>query len=186
NMSSQYTSARRILGAADWQTQLYGVFLQEVKQANSENRGDTGNVPLCYPDFEQVPPAHDRGGNLLAYTKPILVLTDEYTLSAAESFSADLQDAGRATFFGMRTDGGGSDVVSFPVGVYSEGRTRVSLGLETRATKVPTPGFPATDYIENVGIYPDILQDYMTRDNLLNHGAAFFSNAVEALTNLLP
>jgi hypothetical protein len=186
NMSAQYFSALRILGKADWHTQLYGVFLQEVKQANSENRGDTGNVPLCYADFEQVPPARDAGGNLLAYTKPILVTTDEYTLSAAETFSANLQDAHRATFFGMRTDGGGSDVVSFTVGVYAEGRTRVSLGLETRATQVSTPGFPATNYIENVGVYPDIVQDYMTKDNLLNGGATFLNNAVAALVKLLP
>lgn len=186
SFSSQYFSALRILGAADWHTQLFNVFLQEVKQANSENRGDTGNVPLCFADFEQVPPARDSGGNLLAFTKPMLVLTDEYTLSAAESFSAELQDAHRATFFGMRTDGGGSNVVSFQVGVYSEGHTRVSLGLETRAKKVTTPGFPATDYIENVGVYPDILQDYMTKDNLLNGGATFFNNAAAALTKILP
>jgi C-terminal processing protease CtpA/Prc len=121
---------------------------------------------------------------VIAYSKPILVLTDDFTLSAAETLGAILQDNQRATFFGTRTDGGGGNVVSYNVGAYSEGQARVTLGLETRKAPVTTPGFPATNFIENVGVYPDIIQDYMTLDNLLNGGATFLNNAVGALNKL--
>jgi Peptidase family S41/PDZ domain len=172
-------------GAPTWQTELYGVFLKTMQQANAANRGDTGDLPLCYAAYETVPPAMDRNGNNIAYTKPILVLTDDFTLSAAETFGAILQDGQRATFFGTRTDGGGGNVVSFDVGVYGEGQARVTLGLETRKAPVSTPGYPTTNYIENVGIYPDIYQDYMTKDNLLNGGTTFLNAAITALNKLV-
>jgi C-terminal processing protease CtpA/Prc len=184
DFSSQYYNS--ILGnAAAWQTELYGSFLQQVQQANSENRGDTGNIPLCFAAFETTPPAMDQNRSVIAYSKPILVLTDDFTLSAAETLGALLQDNNRATFFGTRTDGGGGNVVSYNVGVYGEGQARVTLGLETRKAPVTTPGFPATNFIENVGIYPDILQDYMTLDNLQNGGATFLNGAIAALIQLV-
>jgi hypothetical protein len=184
DFSSQYYNAL-FGGAPTWQIQEYGLFLQQVRQANSENRGDTGNVPLCFADFENVQPAVDAARNVIAYTKPILVLQDDFTLSAAETFGAILQDAQRATFFGTRTDGGGGNVFSFKVGVYGEGQARITGGLETRKTAVQTPGFPSTVYFENAGIYPDILQDYMTKDNLLKSGATFVNAAVTALNQLV-
>jgi C-terminal processing protease CtpA/Prc len=184
DFSSQYYNAL-YGGAENWQILEYGSFLQDVRQANSANRGDTGNIPLCYAAFESVPPAVDAKGNVIAYSKPILVLQDDFTLSAAETFGAILQDNQRATFFGTRTDGGGGNVFSFNVGVYGEGQARITGGLETRKTPVTTPGFPATYFIENVGIYPDILQDYMTKDNLLSGGKPFVSAAVAALDQLV-
>jgi hypothetical protein len=184
DFSSQYYNAL-LGGAENWQVLEYGAYLQEVRQANSENRGDTGNIPLCYAAFESVPPAVDAKGNVIAYSKPILVLQGDFTLSAAETFGAILQDNQRATFFGTRTDGGGGNVVSFDVGVYGEGQARITAGLETRKTPVTTAGFPPTYYLENVGIYPDILQDYMTKDNLLSGGKPFVSAAVTALDQLV-
>ncbi len=183
--SSQYFGAIASR-APTWEIQQYATFLQMVKQANSENRGDTGNVPFCFAAFETVPPAMDATGKIVAFTKPIIVLQDEFTLSAAETFGAMLQDAKRATFFGTRTDGGGGNVAAFDVGVYSEGSARVTLGLETRATPVQNPGFPATYFFENTGIYPDIVQDYMTKDNLLNGGVTFLNAAIAALVKLTP
>lgn len=184
DFSSQYYNAL-FGGAPNWEILEYGSFLQQVKQANSENRGDTGNIPLCFAAFEMVPPAMDSARNVIAFTKPILVLQDDFTLSAAETFGAILQDAQRATFFGTRTDGGGGNVVSFDVGVYGEGQARITGGLETRKTAVQTPGFPSSVFFENAGIYPDILQDYMTKDNLLNGGATFINAAVTALNQLV-
>jgi C-terminal processing protease CtpA/Prc len=127
----------------------------------------------------------DANRNVIAFTKPILVLQDDFTLSAAESFGAIMQDNKRATFFGTRTDGGGGNVLNFDVGVYGEGQARITAGLETRKAPVTTPGFPSTTFLENVGIYPDILQDYMTKDNLLHNGATFVSAAVAALNQLV-
>jgi hypothetical protein len=37
--------------------------------------------------------------------------------------------------------------------------------------------------VENIGVRPDITEDYMTRDNLMNRGATFvtaFSKAIAA------
>jgi hypothetical protein len=50
---------------------------------------------------------------------------------------------------------------------------------------VQTPGFPATLYIENVGVYPDIIADYMTQDNLLNQGKPFVAAFSTAITSLI-
>jgi len=118
------------------------------------------------------------------HTQPILVLTDEFTLSAAAVFAMMLQDAQRATMFGMRTDGRGGNPGTFDATTYSEGTTRVTRSLIVRVAMIQTPGFPAYDYIENTSVYPDILQDYMTADNLLNQGTTFvqqFSAAIAAM-----
>jgi len=42
-------------------------------------------------------PALDADGNNLAFTKPILLLTDTFTVSTDEFFAATLQDTGRAS-----------------------------------------------------------------------------------------
>ena len=93
-------------GAPQWVIDLYTAYLKDVQQAASENRGLTGPLPICGPTFENIPPPADSKGNVLAYTKPIVLLTDNFTLSAGESFTALLQDAKRATVYGVRTDGG--------------------------------------------------------------------------------
>ena len=95
-----------------------------------------------------------------------------------------LQDSGRATVFGVRTDGGGGNPGSYNATTFSEGSTRVTRTFVTRPRAVTTPGFPPANHMENVGVYPDIINDYMTRDNLLNGGKAFvtaFSSAVADL-----
>ena len=47
------------------------------------------------------------------------------------------------------------------------------------------PGFPAVDQIENVGVYPDIVVDYMTRDNLMTGGKAFVQTLNQAVADLI-
>ncbi len=174
----------KLNGAPEYVQLYYAAYLQQVQQAFSENRGMTGSLPICGPSFDIFPP-QDNGGNSLAYTKPILVLTDNFTLSAAESFAMLLQDEQRATIFGTVTDGGGGNVNSYNAGAYSEGLTRVTQSLITRKSPVAVPGFPALNYYDGVGIYPDIQADYMTRANLLNGGASFVSAFTSAMTGLL-
>lgn len=163
---------------------LYGEYLKQIQQAFSENRGMTGSVPICGVSLD-IPPAQDSSGNMVAYTKPIVVLTDNFTLSAAEAFTMLLQDEERATIFGTPTDGGGGNVNSFNAGAFSEGLTRVTQGLITRKAPVAVPGFPALQYYDGVGIYPDIQADYMTRDNLMSGGASFVSAFSSAIAGLL-
>ena len=174
-------------GAPQWAISLYQAYLKEVQQALAANRGDTGSLPVCDVTFD-VAPLADASGNNIAYTKPILVLTDNFTLSAAEVFAMELQDAKRVTIFGTRTDGGGGNVVAFDATDYSEGVTRVTESLITRAQPVATPGFPAgpySIYYDGMGIYPDIVEDYQTLDNLLHGGKTFVADFSTAIGNLI-
>jgi len=172
-------------GAPQWVIDVYGAYLKEVQQAYSENRGMTGMLPLCGPSLTATP-ATDSNGNNVPFTKPIVVLTDTYSVSSAEVFSLLLQDAGRATLFGMRTDGDGGNDPEFPTATaYTEGSAVISVDLLTRAQSVMVPGFPSMPYYEGVGVYPDVIQDYMTKDNLLNGGRTFVSAFTTAVTGLV-
>ncbi len=162
---------------------LYAEYLRQIQVAYAENRGVTGAIPVCGVSFD-VPPAQDSAGAVVAYTKPILVLTDNFTLSSAEIFTMMLQDEKRATVFGTVTDGGGGNVNSFNAGAFSEGQARITQSLITRKSPVAPPGYPSLYYYDGVGIYPDIQGDYMTRENFLTFGAPFvsqFSAAIAAL-----
>ncbi|MGD0299824.1 MAG: S41 family peptidase [Bryobacteraceae bacterium] len=171
-------------GAPQWVIALYTSHLNAVKKALASNRGMTGSLAVCGPTFD-TPAATDSNGNLAAYTKPMLVLVDNFTLSAAEILAMFLQDSKRATLFGTRTDGGGGNVVSFDAGAYSEGSTRVTESLITRAAPVQTPGFPLLPSYDGVGIYPDIVQDYMTAADLATGGQPFLTAVGAAIVNLI-
>jgi hypothetical protein len=54
-----------------------------------------------------------------------------------------------------------------------------------RSTTVSAPGYPATNYVENIGVQPDIVEDYKTKDNLLNGGATFVAHFTEAMMTLI-
>lgn len=172
-------------GAPQYVIDLYNNYLTDVEEALAQNRGNTGNEPLCSYTFDVTPPTDDKGNNI-AYTKPVLVLTDSFTLSAAEIFAMFLQDSKRATIFGTRTDGGGGNVVEYDSATnYSEGDARVTESLITRAAAVQTPGFPSSVYYDGIGIYPDIVQDYQTTDNLVNGGTTFVTQFSTAISNLI-
>lgn len=167
-----------------WVIDLDTLYLQDMQQALAENRGRTGSLPACSATFDATP-LSDTKGNILAYTKPIVVLTDSFTLSAAEIFTMFMQDTKRATIFGTRTDGGGGFVVEYDATTYSEGAARVTGSLITRAQAVQTPDFPLSTYYDGMGIYPDVVQDYQTLDNLLNGGKTFVTAFTTAISNLI-
>jgi hypothetical protein len=54
-----------------------------------------------------------------------------------------------------------------------------------RGHLIQTPDFPAAPYIENIGVRPDIVQDYMTRTNLVTGGSAFVQAFTAAIVNLV-
>jgi hypothetical protein len=178
--SSSLTSAKTA-NAPQYVIDAYQAYLNEVKMALSENRGRTGSLPVCGYTFENIAPAMDSTGAVAAYDKPILVLTDEFTLSSGEAFTMMLQDAGRAKVLGMRTDGGGGNPGAYNATTYSEGIARVTRTFVTRANLVSTPNFPPANHMENVGVYPDILVDYMTRENFDTFGGPF----VDAFTSTI-
>ena len=43
------------------------------------------------------------------------------------------------------------------------------------------PGYPASIYTENIGVHPEVVDDYMTKDNLLRNGAPFVADFLEAM-----
>ena len=167
-------------------------WIEQTQAALAQNRGDTDPIylyspVLCNGGGGLVYPPATLNGNNIAYTKPILLLTDSFTLSAAESFSAILQDIHRVSVYGTRTDGGGGNVVAYnyATGAYAEGSIRVTQSLEVRNHDITTPDLPPAPYIENIGIQPDFFADYQTKTNLLTGGRPFVTGFVNAIGSLI-
>jgi C-terminal processing protease CtpA/Prc len=172
------------LGAPEHVVRTWTALLNGVYETYKENRGRTGVLPLDGHESLTFTPATSASGANLAYTKPLILLIDEYTCSTADLFAAVLQDAGRGPLVGMRTAGCGGSYGNHqfvPATVYSEGQTGVTQALMVRPKAIATPEFPTTRYIENVGVRPDIELDYMTRENLTQRGRPF----LEAVTQLI-
>ncbi len=164
--------------APTWVTDLYGAYVKDIQSALKGNRAMTGTLPICGASATLT-------GLPSAYSKPIVALVDGFSLSAAEAFSMMLQDSGRATIIGTRTDGGGGNPGSYYAGDYSEGNTRVTRTFVVRGKSVQTPGFPASQWLENTGVFPDVQADIMTKENLLNGGSTFVTQVGIALAGRL-
>jgi hypothetical protein len=160
---------------------IYRDMLRELQTAYNDGRQRTAPLPACTLQLHGNEPAHDAQGRILAYTKPLIVLIDEFSISAGDIFPAMLQDNQRGPLVGTRTNGAGGSVSGFPVGTYSEAVAGNTNSLVTRIGPVNVPGYPPTHYIENVGAHADIPLNYMTRANLLLGGRPF----VEAFTGAI-
>ncbi len=158
----------------------YELLFKALADANAKLRGLTDPVPLCTSSLSRNP-ATDASGNVIAYRKPLMLLIDEFSVSTADSVASMIQDAGRGLLYGMRTNGAGGTNTTYDAGPFSEGVAGMTLGLQTRKGPVATPDYPATIYIENVGVRPEVVNDYMTRDNLLQNGAPFVRNFLETM-----
>ncbi len=178
SFQSALDNARRS-NAPQWVSDLYGTYLDQLKSAYQSNRGRTGPIPACDFSFES-DPARDRSGNIIAYNKPLVILVDEFSISAADIFPAMMQDNRRGVIVGMRTSGGGGSVSGWPL-LYSESLTSNTNTLVVRKQPIVTPDLPTAPYVENIGTRPDITLDYMTRDNLMNRGRPF----VDAFTQIM-
>ena len=157
--------------------------LEKIKgaiiDANAKFRGRTEPIPLDNVTLDRLP-ATDLQGNLLAYTKPLIVLVDEMSASAAEVFAAGIQDNARGPLVGWRTMGAGGSVATWEAGTYSLGLTSVTESLMNRGRTIITGGFPGlattyppAPYVENIGVHPDVSIDYMTSANLYQSGKPF-------------
>ncbi len=169
------------LGATQNEIIWLGGIKRDIESAYSENRGRTGSLPVCDYTLD-IQPATTQAGVPTGYSKPAILLIDEFSTSAADAFAAIFQDNKRGPLVGVRTAGaGGAVYLGIPVGFYSEGFSSVTAGLLVRPSTVNVPGFPATNYIENVGVHPDIKVDYMTEANLLRNGADFVQAFTDAI-----
>ena len=95
------------------------------------------------------------------------------------------QDNQRGIIFGNRTMGAGGNVNNYFVTTYSEGQASLTESLMSRKNPVTVDGFPTAPYVENIGVRPDVVQDYMTRDNLTNQGASFVQAFSDAMVNYI-
>ncbi|MGH9722356.1 MAG: S41 family peptidase [Bryobacteraceae bacterium] len=172
----------RAQNAPQWVQDLLGHIKSDMVTANSEMRGRTGSLPIDDVTLDR-DPARGPNGELLAYTKPLVVLMDEMSASGGDIFPATLQDNGRGLLFGFRTMGAGGSVVTLAAGTYSEGVTGMTQTLIERKLPVVTADYPAAPYIENIGVRPDVELDYMTKENLLQNGRPFVNAFVQAIVD---
>jgi hypothetical protein len=168
--------------AEQWIIDMLEASYKDVETAYLENRGRTGPLAICGLSLE-VEPAKDRSGRIAAYEKPLMVLVDEMSSSAADMFPALIQDHGRGLIAGVRTMGAGGSVVPFDATSYSEGIASVTVSLMNRKWPIDFEGVPPAPYLENIGVKPDLDLDYMTRDNLKTGGKAFVDGLVAAMVD---
>src|SRR5260370_20648872 len=162
----------------------YQMLYQEMLAANQEGRVVTKALPLCTSSLIRQPLVASDG-SLIAYTKPIMVMIDDFSTSTADSFAGMIQDSGRALLYGMRSNGAGGNNTSYDAGNYSESFVGMTLALQSRKQPIQVDGFPATQYIENVGVRPQVVNDYMTKENLLNGGATFVSQFLQTMADYI-
>lgn len=165
-------------GAASAVIDQYELLFKAMLAANTQGQLVTDSLPLCTSSLTRAP-FMDADGNVLAYKKQIMMLIDEFSTSTADSVPSMFQDANRGALYGMRTNGAGGNNTSFNAGVYSEGFVGMTLALQTRKEKHLNADYPYTDLIENTGVWPDITDDYMTKDNLLQNGLPFVRHMLE-------
>jgi hypothetical protein len=149
----------------------------EVLRAFNANRGRTAPISLNATGSLTLAPAP------VTYGKPLIVLTDEFSASGGDMFPAIIQDNGRGPIVGMRTMGAGGSVVAFNGPAFTESIFRITVSLMNRGTMVQTPDFPPAPYIENIGVRPDTVIDYMTRANLMTGGQPFVQAFTQAVVN---
>jgi hypothetical protein len=165
-------------GASSGVIDQYELVYKAMLAANTQGQTITDSLPLCTSSLIRAP-FMDPDGNVLAYKKQIMMLIDEFSTSTADSVPGMLRDANRVSLYGMRTDGAGGNNTTLDAGSYSEGFAGMTLALQTRKEKHLNGDYPYTDLIENTGVWPDITDDYMTKDNLLRNGAPFLNNVLE-------
>jgi hypothetical protein len=181
-------------GRPESDLELLRGMIDEVKTTLGKERELTEPIPVYLPagtcnsgNGLLYQPAKDTAGNNIAFTKSILLLTDNFTISSAEMFSAVLQDQNRALVYGVRTVGGGGYVVEydFMIGPYSQGSARVTQSIAVRNHNISTPGLPGGPYIENIGIQPDFRAEFNTKNNLLTGGQPFVNGFMQAISGMI-
>jgi hypothetical protein len=172
-------------GAAPEVIQQYEMLYQAMLDANRRSRGVTDPIPICTSSLWRDPVRAASDGHIIAYTKPIMFMIDEFSTSTADSVPSMFQENKRGLLYGMRSNGAGGNNTSLAVGAYSEGAIGVTIGIQARHSVVSLPGYPATNRLENVGVHPDVVSDYMTRENLLQNGAPFVRQFLDRMAEYI-
>jgi C-terminal processing protease CtpA/Prc len=101
--------------------------------------------------------------------------------SGGDAFAATIQDNQRGPLLGWRTMGAGGNVEAWEAGSYSQGIATVTESLMNRKNDIKTAEYPPAPYVENIGVRPDIVVDYMTIENLNQRGKPFVDAFVDAI-----
>lgn len=168
----------RAAGAPAEYVQNLTQIMNEIVEAYNENRGRTAPVSLTTGSLTLAPAPN-------AYAKPLLLLVDELTASGGDMFAAIVQDNHRGPLLGTRTMGAGGSVTQFNCTVFTESSCGITLTLMNRGVVISGTEYPPSPYIENVGVRPDIVVDYMTRANLVSGGAPFVQAFTDAAVKLV-
>jgi hypothetical protein len=161
---------------AAWERTLLNEYYSILSEAFDRSE-ETGIFPICAASVTTLPQD-------VVYTKPVMLLTNEFSISAGDTFPMLIQDAGRGKIVGMRTGGLGGNVNDYFSTGATETSLRVTRSLIIRERAVPSPYGP-TRFIENVGVQPDVKLDLMTRENLLNGGRTFVEGWIEEVKKML-
>ncbi len=160
--------------------QQYEKVYKAMQDAYQSNRGVTEAIPICTSSLER-DTARNLSGASIAYTKPVMMMVDEFSTSTADSVAAMFQENRRGVLYGYRTNGAGGNNIGLANGPFSEGSVGMTIGVQVRKTPVLRDGYPYTGILENVGVHPDVVEDYMTRQNLLNNGATYVQRFLWAM-----
>lgn len=147
-----------------------------MQKAYSEGKARTTPIPACSTGFDSSP------ANIV-YSKPLIVLADELSVSAADIFAAMMQDNARGPIVGTRTAGWGGAIDVSQTGTYSEASSSYTKTLVVRKSPVATEGYPTSSYIENAGVTPDIRLEAMTKENLLTRGKAYVDGFTQIIVD---
>jgi hypothetical protein len=175
--------AARQQNAGEWIITTLSHNVDRLLAAYRSGSHRTEPLPACY--FQSMAPVWMNTPVQNPYSKPVIVLVDEFSTSAGDIFAAMMQDNGRGPLVGMRTNGAGG-AVSHPLlaGPLTEAMVSNTNTLVIRKDYVTNaPELPLNRYIENTGVRPDIVIDRMTRDNLMNAGRPFVDAFTKALTD---
>lgn len=159
-----------------WERQTLELYKNLMRDA-ADKGNEIGVFPICSSSLTTLPQD-------VTYTKPILMLTNEFSVSAGDTFPMMFQDAQRGRIVGFRTGGLGGNVNSFLNTGIAEANLSITRSLITRERPVEGDLGP-TRFIENAGVRPNAVIDIMTRENLLTGGAPFVAAWIAEVRRLL-
>lgn len=138
---------------------------------NEWNAGRTFSTPEYLYGIQTIAP-HAKAH----YSKPLLVLVNEMSLSCGDFFPAILQDNKRATIFGSRTGGAGGYILA------QTHPNQLGIVVHTYTASIAE----RLDHkpVENLGVTPDIVYE-LTPEDLQNHYRGYAQAVQRALNQLL-
>ena len=145
----------------------FNFIIAQIKEALA--RGDRLTKPASFSGAASSP---GRG----IYTKPIVLLVNEFTASAADVFSVYMKDLNRATLVGQTTMCGGTHA-----------RDSLTLPVTGIRVKVPKVLFcrPDGTAFENVGAVPDREYSIRAQEDLLQRYSGLREFALEVAESLV-